>query len=421
MMQRSWFFARVAAVVTLAGVVACGDVKTNDQACAVVEQGDYYIASLLPFTGELETYGQPDQNEIVQAIDEINSAGGVHGKRLGLITCDDHSDAIDVKEAATELAAVTSLPAIIGPITSANTIAVTPIFKEAEKVVMSPDATSPLLSTLDDGGFVFRAAPSDAYQGRVAAGLAKRQGFAKVFVINVDDAYGNSLAGEFIANFDDATHASELANPFVEGAPRAAALINAARAYAPDAVFFAGYTSDAAAIIQAAVSQGFQPHWILTDGSKDPSLFTLVNNNAYLEGVIGLGAASNTFSDAYKQFTERYRALWGDDPLDANSYDSTYIVAMAMELANDASSGDEVRVAMQQTHSGSKIPPNDWAAFLAAKGAGSVDYVGLSGPLDFDVNGDVLADYTEWIIEGGDIVDKACWTFDMQPCVAVGD
>ena len=58
--------------------------------------------------------------------------------------------------------------AIMGPNCSGNTGAViTSVLVPNGIVSISPSATSPALTTLEDGGWFFRTAPSDARQGPV--------------------------------------------------------------------------------------------------------------------------------------------------------------------------------------------------------------------------------------------------------------
>ncbi len=67
--------------------------------------------------------------------------------------------------------------AIMGPNCSGNTGAViSNVLVPNGVVAISPSATSPALTTLEDGGWFFRTAPSDARQGPVLADIAISRG-----------------------------------------------------------------------------------------------------------------------------------------------------------------------------------------------------------------------------------------------------
>src|SRR5690606_25833830 len=64
-------------------------------------------------------------------------------------------------------------------------------------VMISPSATSPALSTIDDKGFFFRTSPSDARQGEVMADIVLERGIKSVAVTYTNNDYGKGLADSF--------------------------------------------------------------------------------------------------------------------------------------------------------------------------------------------------------------------------------
>ena len=98
---------------------------------------------------------------------------------------------------------VEGVSAIVGPLASGVTIAVTEsVAAPAGVVVISPSATSPGITTVDDDGFLFRSTTSDAAQGVVLAQLAADEGIDNVGVVYLNGAYGQGLADAFEAAFE---------------------------------------------------------------------------------------------------------------------------------------------------------------------------------------------------------------------------
>jgi branched-chain amino acid transport system substrate-binding protein len=122
----------------------------------------------------------------------------------------------------------------------------------------------------------------------------------------------------------------------------------------------------------------------------------------------GTGSSAPT-GPAYSTYAAAFNAKYGRkaDPgtFSANVYDATYIVALAIQQAGKAE-GPSIQAAMRTVADppGMIVGPGQWAAALAAIKAGTkVNYDGASGPVDLDGNGDVVAPYDIWKVQGGAI------------------
>ncbi len=91
------------------------------------------------------------------------------------------------------------------------------------------------------------------------------------------------------------------------------------------------------------------------------------------------GPQYNAFLDAYKKEFNADPGVYSD-----TCYDATTLIALAIEEAGKVE-GTAIREVLRSV---------------------SKDYNGVSGPVDFDANGDVTADFEEWAFSGGGIVSK---------------
>ncbi len=80
-MKRSIFLAVSAAVLALSGCSKNSDADTIK------------IGGVAPLSGDVAVYGVECKNGIDLAVEEINAAGGVNGKKLAFICEDDEGDA----------------------------------------------------------------------------------------------------------------------------------------------------------------------------------------------------------------------------------------------------------------------------------------------------------------------------------------
>ena len=93
-------------------------------------------------------------------------------------------DAAAATSAAERLVTSDNVVAIMGADCSGVTRAVAENVAVPNGVVMvSPSATSPALTSMDDKGYFFRTAPSDARQGEVLADIVSGRGISSVAVL----------------------------------------------------------------------------------------------------------------------------------------------------------------------------------------------------------------------------------------------
>src|SRR4051812_1750034 len=69
-------------------VVATGSIIYNNNK----PSGTVQIGGLYPLTGGLASYGEPARNVAMIAVEDVNAAGGINGKKLELITEDHKCD-----------------------------------------------------------------------------------------------------------------------------------------------------------------------------------------------------------------------------------------------------------------------------------------------------------------------------------------
>ena len=85
------------------------------------------------------------------------------------------------------------------------------------------------------------------------------------------------------------------------------------------------------------------------------------------------------------------------DPFVPNSYDATFMMALAIEKAGSADRG-KVAASLRAVANapGEVILPGEWAkAKKILASGGDVHYVGAAGPQDFDANGDVVGSFSK--------------------------
>ena len=160
---------------------------------------DIKIGLLFDVTGPVANFVPPMLDAVKLAVDQVNAQGGIlGGRRLATVVADTQGTPETAVDAANKLVKVEHVPIVIGPLLSGTTLAAArSVFVPAGVIQISPTATTAELTTLKDNDWVFRLAPSDAYQGLVLAHLVATRGLKRVALTYADDDYAAGIADTF--------------------------------------------------------------------------------------------------------------------------------------------------------------------------------------------------------------------------------
>ncbi len=376
------------------------------------------LGMLMPTTGDLGEVGLAIEQAAALAIDEINLVvGGVDGKRIGIIACDTGTDLDVAKTAANWLIREIGVPAIIGPATSPNVIGLfNDVARKTGTLLVSPSATTPSISDIEDDDLLWRTVVSDAIQGRAIFAYLEERAYSRVAMIYVNNAYGVGLRDAVVdplCNIDRCMAANFRALPYeADGEGNVTldtvnGIIAGLREFDPEVIVVVGYVEAGSSILQNAGNAGFaDTPFILTDGLREDALFDGAANDTLLSNVLGTAAASDDTN--YAPFASAYRTRYGGaEPgvYNAQAYDAAYLLALALAGAQGEYTGASLAAQLKRMSSGEPIIAgtgdfNKGARALRGSLDATIDFQGVSGPLDFDpATGDALADIEGWYFD----------------------
>lgn len=365
------------------------------------------IGSVLDFTGDLGAYGKPMRNAVDIAAELINDAGGVLGRPVRAVHKDGGTSAQIATDAANALVKTDGVHVIVGPLGSGFTIAVAQaVTIPSEVVQISPSATSPALSILEDGDFLYRTAVSDAAQGVVLARLARELGYETAGLLYVNNAYGEGLARVFTESFEEAGGTVTASVPQEPDQPSYVSELENATEGDPDVLVAMSYPVSAGVYLREAIEGDYIDNFMFVDGTKSQDMFDTLGAENF-EGFYGTAPGAEE-SDSTAVFRILYEERFGElptDPFLGETFDAFAIAALAIEQAGEYN-GPAVRDAMREVANapGIKVGPGDFAKALDLIRRGEdIDYEGVAGSQNFDENGDVLNTIEIWKIEGGAI------------------
>ena len=381
-------FFPIGFILTLLIFISCTK-SYNPQGAAVAEQkneinynGSYKIGVMLALTGDAATYGLPEQQSIEIALDEINSIGGINGKKLEAIYEDSKCNPKDGNAAAQKLVNIDKVKLIIGGSCSGETLGAAPITEANKVILISPSSTSPDITRAGD--FVFRVAPSDAQAGIVAADYAFNELKSRKAALITESAdYPQGLRKIFKENFvklGGKIAADETYNPEDTDFRTQVTKVKAAN---PDVIY----------IVPQAPQKGILLIRQIKEAGLNQKLLTaevligrnvIQDNAAEMEGLIGI---EQKFDDKNKKAAKlfaKYKQETGEEaPFPtymAGAYDIVYLIADVIK--KEGYNSEKIRDFLYSVK----------------------DYEGAIGKLTIDKNGDPILDYNVKQVRNGNLV-----------------
>jgi len=185
-------------------MVACAPEQTTAPEQKVVlsdkKTGDLKIGFLGPLTGEAAPLGGPFQQAQEIAVEEINAAGGVKGRKIKMIYEDGGCNAQAATNSIQKLVNVDNVNVVIGGLCSGETLAAAPVAEANKVILFSPGSGSPDITTAGD--YIFRNFPSDATSGSKVAKAAYDNGHTKVAILSEMNDYSQALKGVFEKTYE---------------------------------------------------------------------------------------------------------------------------------------------------------------------------------------------------------------------------
>jgi branched-chain amino acid transport system substrate-binding protein len=338
------------------------------------------------------------------AVTEANASGAYLQGTINVIQGD--SVCIDAAVAiaqAEKMVNDDNVMAIMGPNCSGNTGAViTNVLVPNGIVSISPSATSPALTTLEDGGWFFRTAPSDARQGPVLASIAMARGQTDMAVTHSNSDYGKGLADAFVTAYEAMGGTVTVMAGHDDDKADYSADVAALSAGGSATLAILGYADTGGrGIIAASEDTGAFSDYVFGDG-----MISDVTAGAVADGSWGTLPSPDESLKANWLATAEAGGVDGSGVYSAESYDAMALIILASQAA-----GSTDRAAIQaQVLNVANAPGNECHAgklkecLKMISGGLPVDYVGATG-VEMDAGGTANGSYAEREVIGGAFTD----------------
>ena len=293
------------------------------------------VGEFASLTGSEAAFGQSSHKGTALAVDEINSKGGVLGKKIDLITEDNLSKQGESATIVKKLISRDKVVAILGEVASGRSLEAAPICQANKIPQISPSSTNPKVT--ETGDYIFRVCFTDPFQGKLLAdfGLNTLKAKRVAMLTDLASAYSVGLAEYFKEPFVAGGGTIVADQKYASHDKDFKAQLTAIKAANPDAIFVPGYYTEVGLIVLQARQLGIQVPIFGGDGWEAPDLIQIAGD-----------ALTNTFYSTHfsplkntpevQSFVKAFQAKYGGETPDAMAalgYDSVLVLADAIKRA----------------------------------------------------------------------------------------
>src|SRR5512139_1399193 len=155
------------------------------------------VGAVLSVTGPASFLGDPEKKTLELYVDEINAKGGVNGQKLQLVVYDDGADANAARTFASRLIEEDKVVAMIGGTTTGATLAMMPLFEEAQIPLISLAGAIQIIEPVRK--WVFKTPHTDTMACEKIFADLKRRSLTNIAIIAGADAFGKSMRDQCVA------------------------------------------------------------------------------------------------------------------------------------------------------------------------------------------------------------------------------
>ena len=324
--MKKLFFSMIAiAAIAVFSVSGCN--KGSGDEILIGEYGS--------LTGPNATFGISSTNGLKLAVEELNNAGGLLGKKVKLITYDDQGKPSEAQTVVQRLIKNDNVVAVIGEVASSNSKAGAPICQQNKIPMITPASTNPEVTAIGD--YIFRVCFIDPFQATVVSKfILNTLKLKKVALLkDVKNAYSTGLADFFEKEFKNMGGEIVEVQSFSAGDKDFKAQLTSIKAKNPEAIFIPAYYTDVNLISIQAREIGITVPLIGSDGWESEKLTEGKAKDA-LEGCYFSTHVSTENPDPkIQEFITKYKAKYNSmpDAMAFLAYDAGLILFEAMKKA----------------------------------------------------------------------------------------
>jgi branched-chain amino acid transport system substrate-binding protein len=318
--------------------------------CKTTSGSEIVVGEYGSMTGSTATFGTETHNGIQIAVDEVNKAGGVKGRKIHLVSLDDQGKSDEAVTTVTRLIDLNHATAILGEVASSRSKVGARVCQRKHVPMVTPSSTNPEVTKVGD--YVFRVCFIDPFQGFVMAKFAHENlHLTKVAILrDVRNDYSVGLADAFRTAFTQMGGTIVHDASYNEGDTDFSAQLTTIKTSSPEALYVPGYYTEVGNIAVQSRRLGLTVPLMGGDGWDSPQLTQIGGaalDGSYFSNHYSPERATPTASRFIAEYRRRHHVT--PSGLAALGYDAAKILFEAMAHAATID-GPAIRSALAGTH-----------------------------------------------------------------------
>lgn len=295
-----------------------------------------------PTTGAVTQYGDMVREGVDTAVERINAAGGINGKKLETVVIDDGCEPKQGPVAANRVVN-SKIGFVVGHVCSGATIAAADIYNNEGVVMVTPSATSPALTDGKNYDFIFRTIGRDDQQGPAAAKfILEKLKPKKAAVLHDKQSYGQGIATAVKNDLEKGGVPVAIFEGINAGDSDYSAVITKLKSQGVDFVYYGGYHPEMGLLLRQAAEQGVKAKWMGPEGTGNPDINAIAGDA--VEGMLLTLPADFTQNAANAEIVKAFAAKKrnASGAFQMTAYTATQVIADGIK---GAGSEDPTKVA----------------------------------------------------------------------------
>ncbi len=301
---------------SLAAQPAAAQFKTQG-----VTDTEIVLGTHMDLSGPIKSWGVPATNGMKLAVEQINTSGGINGRKIRLVSEDDGYDPKKAVLQTQKLIELDKVFAIVSAMGSATTLAPMPLVQSAGLLHLFPITAAEFTFKMDP------AKPEDRlkfnmfspYYDTMRLGIKyvmEHNGYKKPCIVYQDDEMGKNFTDAYTDELKDLKIPEATRVSFKRGATDFNSQVARMKADGCDLVALGSVVRETVGIVTVAKKLGWEPAFVVSSPSYVPDLADLGKDAA--EGIYGVGQIEIFYRDTatgpVKDFIEAYHKMFGIDP-----------------------------------------------------------------------------------------------------------
>ena len=265
-----------------------------------------------PITGKYANEGQSIDNFVKLIVNEKNAQGGLLGKQIEVVTCDDEAKAQKAAVCAKKLVNA-GVFAVIGSYTSGATEAAQTTYYR-NKVLQTSDGTSDSLISKKYWTFFRNSFPNSSQSDFTADYFVNVKKYKRIVVLSDYSSYSAGLG--------DSTEASTKAlggnvifrGKVKSGTQNFTAVLTKIKAMKPDVIYYSGYYTDGGLIRAQQAQLQINADFVGGDSNDNPDFVKLAGKSAEGTVLINFPTPEILPYPEAKKYLAAYKAEFKMDP-----------------------------------------------------------------------------------------------------------